>query len=184
VRVVGDITPSYSCLDARAYAHIKNNLESVGFNIKVIFLMRDPVARNWSSLRMYQREIKKRNRVITDTNLIQAFKSFYQGRRQFFRTNYPRTLGQLFQVFEPSSVFVGFYESLFDSQTLINLSDFLGFDVKDFNTQKRFNDSPSLKLPYSEFKLCKSYYRDVYDYCYKHYPESYVLWSKSDTQLC
>ena len=52
VRITGDITPSYSGLDTEHFELIKNRMEAAGFNVKTVFLLRDPVQRCWSSFRM------------------------------------------------------------------------------------------------------------------------------------
>lgn len=52
ISIVGDITPSYSALRSEHFSIIKEKLEYFGFSVKVIFLMRDPVERIWSSVRM------------------------------------------------------------------------------------------------------------------------------------
>ena len=47
---VGDMTPSYSMLDAEAYQFILSGLAKRNFTVKVIFIMRDPVERIWSMI--------------------------------------------------------------------------------------------------------------------------------------
>lgn len=178
VWVVGDITPSYACLDAQAFQQIKHKLEAVGFKVKVIFLLRDPVARNWSALRMYRREMQKRYRSLTDQQVIDYFPQFYQNERQYYRTNYPRTLHHLYQAFDPVDIFVGFYENLFHSETLGRLSDHLGFDVTSFDTHQSINVSPPLMLPQDQVQSCQAFYQEVYDHCFEHYPITRHLWSK------
>ena len=51
-RLVCDITPLYACLDAAALAEVRARLEAAGFEVRVIFIMRDPIERAFSSYRM------------------------------------------------------------------------------------------------------------------------------------
>ena len=60
VKIVGDITPSYSGLPIEAFENIKKEAEERGFTVKVVFLMRDPLERIWSTIRMHRRNIKKK----------------------------------------------------------------------------------------------------------------------------
>lgn len=50
VEQVCDITPSYSMLSAGDFAIVRDGLEAKGFDVKVVFLMRDPLERLWSSI--------------------------------------------------------------------------------------------------------------------------------------
>ncbi len=56
IKIVGDITPSYSGLPVEVFEHIKLKAEEKGFTVKVVFLMRDPIERIWSSIRMQRRD--------------------------------------------------------------------------------------------------------------------------------
>ena len=44
--LTGDITPAYAFLDEETFREIRELLEKAAFEIRVIFLMRDPVERN------------------------------------------------------------------------------------------------------------------------------------------
>jgi sulfotransferase family protein len=51
-RVVYDITPSYAVLDAPALMQARRRLEAAGFDVRVVFIMRDPIERAFSAFRM------------------------------------------------------------------------------------------------------------------------------------
>ena len=57
--LTGDITPSYCCLNSNELIKIKTKLVKVGFDVKVVYLMRDPVERCWSATRMIIKLNKK-----------------------------------------------------------------------------------------------------------------------------
>ena len=65
----GDITPSYACLPIEAFEFIKKNLEEKRFNVKVIFIMRDPVYRILSHALMIISRYKMNKGKLTDLNL-------------------------------------------------------------------------------------------------------------------
>ena len=62
VEAVGDITPNYALLQTKTYQLIRHGLEKRGFDVKVFFLMRDPVERAWSLARMKQRKMSDEKR--------------------------------------------------------------------------------------------------------------------------
>ena len=49
ISMTGDISPGYSILKAVHLGNIRKFLENAGFAVKVIFIMRDPIERNWSA---------------------------------------------------------------------------------------------------------------------------------------
>jgi hypothetical protein len=51
-RLVYDITPSYACLEGRELAEVRARLEAAGFDVRVVFIMRDPIERAFSAFRM------------------------------------------------------------------------------------------------------------------------------------
>ena len=51
-RAVYDITPSYAALEGPELAEVRARLEAAGFEVRVIFVMRDPVERAFSAFRM------------------------------------------------------------------------------------------------------------------------------------
>lgn len=51
-RLVHDITPSYASLEAAELAEVRERLEAAGFDVRVVFIMRDPVERAFSAFRM------------------------------------------------------------------------------------------------------------------------------------
>jgi Sulfotransferase family len=51
-RLVHDITPSYAGLQAAELAEVRERLEAAGFDVRAVFIMRDPVERAFSAFRM------------------------------------------------------------------------------------------------------------------------------------
>ena len=57
--LTGDITPEYCMLSAENLREIRDMLKAEGYSVKALFIMRDPVERCYSSLRMgYRRALK------------------------------------------------------------------------------------------------------------------------------
>jgi hypothetical protein len=172
VQAVGDITPSYSMLDAQMFRHIKTGLEARGFAVKVVFLMRDPVERVWSMLRMDRRLSQKKRRIRSVDNKLnawipallrlgqrdkpeqqenrdqenlpqnQALAAQYKTDAFALRTRYDNTIRNLEQVFESDNIFYGYYEALFNEDSFSRLQAFLGLDLVAANFESIVNASP------------------------------------------
>lgn len=162
VQMVGDITPSYSMLNECAFSYIKSNLEKRGFHVKVVFLMRDPMERVWSMLRMHRRNQERRGETLLTTEA-DALKSVYSSEQARLRTDYPRTMSELEKVFSKSDIFYGFYESLFTKSSYESLKDFLSIDIGEPDFEFKTNVSPkNLDIDVGLKKEIVNFYSDVY----------------------
>ena len=163
-KAVGDITPAYALLSRQSLQHIRQSLEAKGFSIKVIFLMRDPIERIWSSARMKKRELSENasdsfnefkflNKLPKDHRFIQ--KSFYQ-----------KTVRNLEATFRPDQIYYGFYETLFDASFKADLQQFLEFPLQDFDSSQVFNASPkSTVMPLHLKQKLADIFSDTYTFC-------------------
>lgn len=178
LKAVGDITPSYSMLTSEAYTHIRQGLEARGFRVKVIFLMRDPVERAWSMLRMGRRNAAKKGKVF-EYSETESLRRFYKSPAQELRTRYDRTIAELEKVFEPEDIFCDFYERLFTEHTYKALQKFLGLELKsaDFNFYSNVSAVTESIDPELKAEIA-NYYSIVYDFVSnKTKGESLKLWS-------
>ena len=158
IQLVGDITPSYSMLDADAFAFIKNGLETAGLKVKVVFLMRDPVERVWSAKRMQRRHSKSSGKLIRssiETSLIRALRN--QGSR--LKTDYNRVIHSLETVFDANDIFYGFFEELFTQECYERFRQFLSLNLIDPDYKQSINASPKDSDLTDELaiKMCQSY---------------------------
>lgn len=174
--MTGDITPSYSILGASEFKVIRSAIEDAGFEVKVIFLMRDPVDRLWSSSRMRRRNQERLGIKIDETQLIREFEEFAKSPEQIKRTRYDKTITALEHVFDGTELHYELYENLFNHQSLGKIAGFLDRDIVDVDFWKRVNASAPLDLP-SEFKaMLHEHYAEVYDFCGKRFPLTKSLW--------
>ena len=60
--VTGDITPSYTGLPAECYRTVHENFSKRGIKVKAVFLLRDPLERCWSAVRMHRRRKRRISR--------------------------------------------------------------------------------------------------------------------------
>ena len=98
----GEYSPSYSALDQPDI----RRMHSLFPDVKLIFIIRNPVERGWSHYNFNQRN-KKRFKP--------AFKSlvrFSERNNVELLSNYTRTLYNFTSVYKPDSILVGFYDAI------------------------------------------------------------------------
>ena len=150
IKITGDITPSYSMLSSKTFSEIKRRFEDLNINVKVIFLMRDPVDRVISHIKMLAKFQKFSGRTSFDKNQSSVAniatkheRAVYNNKLSFEenlvalyqyplvkkRTLYQETISELLNVFNSKDCFFQTYEKMFEVDELTQMSDFLGIDV-------------------------------------------------------
>ena len=104
INVTGDITPTYALLKKNSLNIIKRRLESAGFDIKVIFIMRDPFERILSQARMHVN--KRRTKYSAERLVRDSLENDEIWHGMNVRTQYQNTIRNL------ESVFKGIYHNL------------------------------------------------------------------------
>ena len=184
---VGDITPSYSTLSPNLLSAIHDGLLQKGFNIKVIFLMRDPAERVWSQLRMRHRyKYERTNQLTTPKEELKQLKSFYKKQICEKRTRYEITSQNLESVFPSNNIFYGFYESIFCNKEFDRLINFLECPnfKPDFNQIVHASPKHGIEIDgFSELMdEIRSYYSSTYDWAFKKFQDSAPIPWKSANQ--
>lgn len=163
--VVADITPEYCMLTKKELLETRTRLEDAGFAVRAVFLMREPVERCYSALRMEFRRERKAGvediRLPTDSFVRRSTVSGCQK-----RTRYEKILPQITSVFSPEERYIGFYEEFFSDDSLGKLCNVLGIDHVDGKFGKRINTSPRESEPSAEeWTQVRDFYSDTYDFC-------------------
>ncbi len=167
VTCTGDFTPSYCGLTSENFHAIKTRLNNVGFNIKVLFLMRDPFERCWSMARMD-----------APSNDAEYLKNFYNNNNFFLRTNYKNTINNLESVFTSDQIYYGIFEEMFNLVKLKELSDFCDVPMNWAYRKKNVNCRPKISTIPNELKQeVITFYKDTYTYCNHKFPQTKELWS-------
>lgn len=113
INLTGDITPAYAVLNAPVFRRINNQFLKRRIDVKVVFLMRDPIERIRSSYNMYLRSRGAASGAQVD------LASYIEGQDVILRTTYDRTIKELEKVFDQSQLFYGFYEELFRDDSML-----------------------------------------------------------------
>jgi hypothetical protein len=178
VFITGDITPSYAALPVKALQYIKSSLEKNGFRVRVVFLMRDPVARCISANRMYssQRLLDSPGDTALEAELLSKE---YQQTRFEIRTRYDLTITNLEQVFNPDELYLGFYEELFSDKAIAEICSFLELPFRPGKYEQVVHGSlVKSELPETIKSEVRSYYSQVYDFVLNRFGQDRVkkLW--------
>ena len=167
-QVVGDITPEYALLQPETFQLIKNGLENRGFNVKVIFLMRDPIERAWSAARY-----RKRNMPKDKQEKINEFSFLKQRSKSGFitKSKYDETIKNLESIFNKDNLHYDFYERLFDEGSHQRIQQFLNSDLRKFDTSQVINASPKSEqnLPEEVHQKLMKHFKPTYDFMKQRY---------------
>jgi len=178
VFITGDITPSYAALPVKVLQYIKSSLEKNGFRVKVVFLMRDPVARCISANRMYSSPRLLDSPGDADLEAELLAKKYQQTRFQI-RTRYDQTITNLEQVFTPDELYLGFYEELFSDKAIAEICSFLELPFRPGNYEQVVHGSlVKSELPETVKAEVRSYYSQVYNFVLNRFGQDRVkkLW--------
>ena len=129
-RVVGDFTPAYSLLDEAAL----DRMASVAPDVRFVYLLRDPVARLWSHIRMLaarQSQDAAGFAHRASVLLRKVIKGQDNGIAE--RSDYAGTLGRMRRALNPVQMLVVFYEELFNDAAIARICRFLGLDTAPAN---------------------------------------------------
>ena len=150
--IATDITPAYAILPESGFRHISE----IASNVKILFVMRDPVDRMLShvrykfneDLKIYQGR-KPKQIEEADTN---ELKEILYRRGVVARSNYPETIKNLYNVFSIEDVKLIFYDLLREKpdKFIIEVCQFIGVKSAVADSEllkKRINATKEFKFP-------------------------------------
>lgn len=163
--LTGDITPEYCMLSETALEKVKLHLEDYGYRVKAFFLMRDPVERCFSALRMgHRRALKAGSPIHSMPHNDFAKKAVDDW--QLERTQYEKIIPKIENVFAPEDRYFGFFETFFTSESIANFCNFLEISNTEAKLGRRVNASPRGEEPSGEeWERVRAAYRETYEYC-------------------
>lgn len=144
-RLVGDMTPAYGLLPAHRLAEM-DRVAGEG-NARFVYLLRDPVERLWSHIRMIAKrragdpsEIQPRS--------VNIVKRFFKGKEDEIerRCDYAGTLARLKTAVAPERWRAFFYEELFSAEGVGSVCRFLGLDPVPAPFETRVMASPRAEM--------------------------------------
>ncbi|ALS99059.1 hypothetical protein AT746_12825 [Lacimicrobium alkaliphilum] len=144
--LTGDFTPEYALLSLDNWREVFNAFSKLDLNIKVLFIMRDPLERIWSACRMH-RKLKPElfclnDEVISDDQYINLN---YNRKDIEERTRYEKTISTLDAALEKSQMMYALYEELHTEQFRKDLGKFLELENVSLDTKKRYNNQEKVQ---------------------------------------
>lgn len=150
-RVCGEITPAYATLNLHSF----NRIRELNPEIKVIFMMRNPVERTWSSFR-FDKMTKKEN--VLSQQLVNQFElgdviEYANRKSTIARSNFFNTVSKIEQVFDKKNIHYIFFDDLEETplKVLNGVCDFLNVPYSPgFFPEARKKKLISIKKPMPE----------------------------------
>jgi hypothetical protein len=163
VRITGDITPEYAVLKAADYAEIRKMIEARGdLKVKVLFMMRDPIERIFSSEKMNCRRLGQSEEQAA-LNTVKKYKHPMNAPKSQFEN----TIRGIEQAFDAENILYLFYEEMFKSHDVSALYDFLGLErliEPDFGHNPLPSGKVKATLPEAGLAEMRAYFAPTYDF--------------------
>lgn len=158
-RVVGDITPGYSLLSQEMLAR----MAALHGDVRFVYVMRDPVDRLWSHVRMVAR---RRAQGDLGRQAARILDNVITGRETHIRDrgDYRATLTRLQAAVAPDKLFLCTYEELFEDGTLQRLCGFLGIAPVPGKPERRVHPGVEIAMTEMQRKRAAAWLRPQYDY--------------------
>ncbi|WP_299694826.1 sulfotransferase [uncultured Tateyamaria sp.] len=173
-RLTGDITPEYCMLSADQMIRARKMIETAGYDLKVVFLMRDPLERIYSALRMADRNRRNAGKQVpfpaAERFDNQARADWVEG-----RTRYETILEAIDTAFDPDQVYLGFYETFFTDESLSELLAFLGLSHHPADFSHMANASPDGgAIAADKIATVRRYYDATYRACAARFGTAFI----------
>lgn len=152
-KAFGEVSPGYILLREEGLRALKAQHPRT----RLILLMRDPVERLWSALRMRQRE--------SGVDAAQGFDSAITNELMLERGRYDLIIAALDAVFDAADVHLGFYETLFEEASIRALCDFAEVDYAPADFDRHPNVAPEAEMPAHQVQAAREALDPVYAFC-------------------
>lgn len=164
--LTADMTPENALVPAERLRDLRAGFVERGVATAALLLLRDPVERIWSQVRMQHHRTPERFRESPAATLERV-----HAEQQFaVRTRYDHILTRLEQAFPAEELTVGFYEELFDPAEVARICGRLGVESAPPRLDERANASPGRddELPLEIRTAVARHYREVYEFVAGH----------------
>ncbi len=173
-RVVADVTPSYALLPVAAL----RQLGEVAADVRILYLMRDPVARLWSHVRMMAQREAKLGQDVAALAAARMDRALSGDDIHFGgRGDYRGCLERLRMVFQPGRLMTMFTEDLMTAAGLGRLWAWLGIGAGPADFAKRVHEGVPVPLSPDHQDRARAALRDQYDYVAQAFPTLPSAWS-------
>lgn len=175
---VGDFTPAYCGLSIPELTYVRNILLEEDFNIKTIFIARDPFKRCWSATRHDLRRHFSSDKESTPL-AHKYFAENFTSPRFLARTRYEETITNIQQSFNSEEIYIDIFERIFTGNILDNLKplfEYLELELPTEEIDVKESNSFKLNEPTESKREFYKFYEQTYEFMYEKYPITMDLW--------
>lgn len=143
-KVVGDITPNYATLSDEELARMRD----LSPDTKFLYLLRDPLDRLWSHIRMQARRQRQDHEVYEKKSNNILYRILNRGHEQHIleRGDYPKIIRKLRRVIPEGRLLIQFAEDLFTAEGLNQLCAFLGIKPVKASVTRPAHEGPEVVM--------------------------------------
>lgn len=180
ISITGDLTPTYCLLPKEHLISIRKMIISHRMRPRVIFIMRDPVEKIWSSARMNKRlgkNVCSGHKIDRSSDTQTIAKALQSEKIAVESTKYSEIVSTLNDVFLDKELYFGFYESMHHESEINRLSHFLGLEPQYDFSHKIINGTPMSDHDQPTEDIIKNltnFYLDEYIFCKKFFPDANI----------
>ena len=158
--LTADMTPENALLSADRLRGIRSGFERRGIRTASLFVMRDPVDRVLSQIRMQHHRNPEKFSESVEASLFRL----HSEESYDSRTRYDAIVGRLDSAFDEADIAYAFYEELFQPDQLRRICRTLGIDYHEPDLGRRANASPQTpdELSDDTARRVAEHYGDVY----------------------
>ena len=173
--LVADITPAYCLLpeaDLMAMAEFAPDT-------RVLYLIRDPLERLWSHVRMIASRVAPKKMAEEAQALLSriiAGDLSGEARAIVERGDYAAIIPKLVRAFDPARLMVMFYEELMTVPGFARLCRFLGIEEVPAEFERRVHAGAALEMPGALAVRARAYLRPQYDFVARRFPDMPETW--------
>lgn len=166
-RLVGDITPAYSDLSAERL----RSLATLAPDMRFVYLLREPVARFWSHVRMVAaRAATAPGDFAAEASRVLDRVLAGEPSEIAKRSDYAGTLTRLRDAIAPQQLLVMFQERLLSAPGLAELCRFLGIRAHSGDTATRIHEGPALAMTPAQRARVRDWLQPQYDFVAQAFP--------------
>jgi hypothetical protein len=173
--VVGDVTPAYALLPVE----MLHAMQSVAADVRVLYLMRDPLARLWSHVRMIAKNLEPQKFAAAAMALLDRIVGADPTpvtKGIVARGDYVAIVPKLMQAFDPKRLLVMFYEDLISLPGVAKVSTFLGIAPGQADFDRRIHKGVPLELPAEARARALVFLRPQYDFVARQFVDIPSAW--------
>jgi hypothetical protein len=160
-RMVADMTPAYALLSEERLTR----MAGIGRDVRFLYLIRDPVERLWSHVRMIaaQRAAKDGQ---AEGRAAHVLSRVFGGKESEIavRSDYAAAIGKLARAVDPRRVMVAVTEEMFTTAGLAGIMAFLGLSVPEADFSRRIHEGAAGEMAPDARRTARAWLADQYDF--------------------